>query len=110
MFKKSKVYIAGAITNNPEYEKQFKEAQIKLEAQGYIVLNPALLPKGMKEFEYMRICFAMIDVADEIWLLSGWEKSGGANLEMNYCMYCSKPVFEFHSFGRIKKYDIRRNA
>ena len=36
-----KIYIAGSITNNPNYLKQFKEAEEKLIAEGHAVINPA---------------------------------------------------------------------
>lgn len=35
-----KIYIAGAISNNPNYEQQFKAAEEKLKAEGHTVLNP----------------------------------------------------------------------
>ena len=39
-----KIYIAGPITNNPGYEKQFAEAEEKLLSQGHLVINPAKNP------------------------------------------------------------------
>ena len=39
----------------------------------------------------MKICFAMIDVADEVYFLPDWEESGGAQLEKAYCDYIGKP-------------------
>lgn len=41
------IYLAGKITGNPEYRKQFAAAKAELEADGHIVLNPAELPEGM---------------------------------------------------------------
>lgn len=43
--------------------------------EGHIVLNPAHLPEGMKSADYMRICLAMIDSADLVAFLPGWESS-----------------------------------
>lgn len=62
----------------------------QIEAQGHIVLNPATLPEGMEPKDYMRICFAMIDVADEVWLLPRWAASEGAAIEWRYCRYICK--------------------
>jgi len=87
-----KIYIAGPITKEPNYKKRFNEVQEFLEEKGHIVLNPALLPPGMEPGEYMKICFAMIDVADEAHFMDGWEWSLGANLEHDYCVYCGKSV------------------
>ena len=40
----------------------------------------------------MRICFAMIDVADVVTFLPGWQESRGANVEWSYACYCRKCV------------------
>lgn len=85
-----KIYIAGKITGDPDYRAKFADAQRQIEAQGHIVLNPATLPEGMKPKDYMRICFAMIDVADEVWFLPRWAESEGAAIEWRYCRYAGK--------------------
>ena len=36
-----KIYISGAITNNPNYKEQFAAAEAELTAAGYETLNPA---------------------------------------------------------------------
>ena len=85
-----KIYIAGKITGDPEYRKKFACAARQVEALGHIALNPAELPEGMTPEEYMRICFAMLDVADEMWYLGDAADSPGAFLEMQYCRYIKK--------------------
>lgn len=87
-----KVYIAGSITRDPDYKRKFADAARQLESYGFIVLNPAVLPSGMKPEDYMRICFAMIDVADSVLMLPNWNESAGAALEADYCEYIGKPV------------------
>lgn len=87
-----KIYIAGKITGEPNYKEKFDIAAKSLEAQGHIVLNPAELPEGMLPADYMRICFAMIDTADAIYLLKGWYSSSGAFIERNYAMYTGKSI------------------
>lgn len=76
-----KVYIAGPISNNPEFKNQFKEVENKLKEIGKIVLNPATLPAGLSQQEYMSICIPMLYCCDTIYLLKGWENSLGANIE-----------------------------
>ena len=88
-----KIYIAGKITGDPDYRAKFADAQRQIEAQGHIVLNPATLPEGMEPKDYMRICFAMIDVADEVWMLPRWVDSAGAILEWRYCQYVQKGCY-----------------
>lgn len=84
------IYLAGKITGDPDYRAKFAEAKAKLEAEGHIVLNPAELPEGMSKAAYMRICFAMIDTADELRALPGWYCSRGAKVETAYADYIGK--------------------
>lgn len=87
-----KIYIAGRITGNPHYKAEFKEAETALQCAGHTVLNPAELPEGMKPADYMRICFAMLDSADMVFMQYGWHESKGANLEYDYARYIGKAV------------------
>ncbi len=89
------VYIAGKITGDPTYREKFAHAQEVLERRGYVVLNPALLPEGMKPKDYMRICMAMLDTASVVFFLPGWTDSKGAQLEKQYCAYVQKPGYIF---------------
>lgn len=88
-----KIYIAGKITGDPDYRTKFADAQRQIEAQGHIVLNPATLPEGMEPKDYMRICFAMIDVADRVLFLRDWFLSTGAQIEMSYATTSGKSTF-----------------
>ena len=56
-------------------------------------MNPATLPEGMSKADYMRVCFAMIDVADAVAFIEGFAHSDGAMLELNYCRYIEKQCF-----------------
>ena len=78
-----KVYIAGPITNNPDYKNQFKEVenQFKRFEGVSVVINPATLPTGLSQQEYMSICIPMLYCCNTIYLLKGWENSLGANIE-----------------------------
>ena len=54
-----KIYIAGKIAGDRRYRAKFREAAKTLEAAGHVVLNPATLPDGLTDGDYMRIALAM---------------------------------------------------
>lgn len=100
-----KVYIAGKITGDPDNYEKFYTVHEALCDRGYTVLDPVILPTGMEPGDYMRICFAMIECADCVVLLPGWEESKGANLELAYCKYVGKLALSLADF-----YEWQRGA
>lgn len=89
----TKIYIAGKITGDPDYKAKFAMAEKFYKERGYTVLNPSLLPEGMLPADYMRICLSMIDTADIVAFLPGYETSHGAQLELQYCLYTDKSAW-----------------
>ncbi|PSM52773.1 DUF4406 domain-containing protein [Campylobacter blaseri] len=87
-----RIYIAGAISNNPHFKEEFALAQRYLLNKGYVVLNPAILPKGLSQEEYMRICIPMLNIADTVYFLKGWKKSTGAKIEHALALQAGKRV------------------
>lgn len=98
-----KIYIAGKITGDPGYKSKFDAAARVYKNRGYIVLIPSCLPHGMQPADYMRICFAMIDTADAVAFLPGYETSPGAQLEYAYCLYTNKNIHHYED-------EIRRRS
>lgn len=86
------IYIAGPITGRPDYIERFCRAYLDLEAEGWIILNPADLPEGMPADRYMPICLAMLQQADAVYMLEGWEESAGASIEWTLAKYQGKRV------------------
>lgn len=83
--KTKTVYIAGPVTNDPDYKWKFARAQVRLERKGYEVINPvnlaAALPSTFTWKQIMEVCLAALSQADEAYFLDGWEESNGATLE-----------------------------
>ncbi|QKT20873.1 DUF4406 domain-containing protein (plasmid) [Salmonella enterica] len=69
-----------------------KEAD-RLMKHGHTVLNPASLPDGLAQREYMDICFAMLHCADAIMMLPGLQTSSGATAEYYYAYKMELPVY-----------------
>ena len=104
------VYIAGGITGVENYKARFAAAKRMLLRKGEdrlnsvaryygtpradSVLNPAELPEDLPDSVYMDVCLALINKADLVVFLPGWEQSRGASLEMQYCRYQAKPVYK----------------
>lgn len=93
--RKIKTYLAGPMSGLPDFNRgAFFEAGGVLFDNGHIVLNPAVLPLGLEHSDYMKICLPMIDAAEAVIMLPGWENSKGANMEYQYALIKQLPVFE----------------
>lgn len=94
-----KVYISGPITGNMEnYKSEFGKAEQMIIDAGCIPLNPAKLPLGLRERDYMRISLAMLEAADLVVLLDGWVHSLGATSEQLYASRIGIPCQMLDSF------------
>lgn len=84
-----KIFISGAITNDPDYKTKFAEAEKHLLEQGYVVVNPAKLseimnPDEFKWEDYIKVTITMLSTCDSIYMLQGWRESQGAREEELY--------------------------
>ena len=77
-----KVYIAGPMTGLPQFNRPaFHQAALNLSFEHHVPLNPAILPDGLTEADYMAVGLTMLQRADAIYLLTGWQFSAGARAE-----------------------------
>ena len=81
--KQVKIYIAGKITNFPNYRQHFMAAERKLAEMGFSVMNPAWLGEypGFGYEDYFDVAKSMLLCCDAIFLLENWEDSPGATKE-----------------------------
>ena len=91
-----KVYIAGKITglSREETVKKFEDAAKMLVAKGHEPFVPTVLPvyDDVPHEDYMHVCYAMIDICDEVFMLKDWQDSKGARLERQYAFDWDKQI------------------
>lgn len=61
---KKKVYLAGAISTDPNYREKFRKAQEKIEELGFIVLNPTCIRDDLNYDDYFPICYGMLKICN----------------------------------------------
>lgn len=87
------IFLSGKMTGLPDFGRvAFREAEQQLRSAGWEVLNPAVLPTGISREKCLPITLAMLDAADAIYMLRGWEDSAGARIELDYAKYQGKHI------------------
>lgn len=100
------IYLSGGITNNPNYKSDFASAEKFLTDMGCIVINPANLEEiaeGLSYEQYLHICYRLIDIANAIFMVSGWKKSKGATAELHYAKSLGKKVMYQDYYAPFRK-------
>jgi nucleoside 2-deoxyribosyltransferase len=73
-----------------DFKEKFARAEekLKVEYPNAEIINPTMveLPESCTHEDYMRIDFILLDLADAIYMLKGWELSKGACMEYGYAM------------------------
>jgi hypothetical protein len=95
------IYIAGAITGTDDADMRFATAESNLKADAHVkgipteVINPYEVNNTLGFLPHdviMKICFSLIDQADELYFIKGWEESRGANQEYGYAFASGKKI------------------
>jgi hypothetical protein len=83
------------MTGLPHFNRPaFQQAAINLSFEKHVPLNPAILPDGLTEADYMAVGITMLQRADAIFLLSGWQFSAGARAEHALALKLGLEVIE----------------
>ena len=97
-----KIYIAGAITGNPNYVKEFLQAEECLEKKGFEVLSP-IRTKASENCLPSKFCFFdcldLLKQADMICFINDISKSKGAKIERDIAVYCDIPIVNYELLG-----------
>lgn len=76
------VFISGPMTGKPDFNRdEFYTEASALGKYGFTVLNRAVLPEGLEHHQYLAMSLVMLEQADAIFLLEGWENSIGSRAE-----------------------------
>lgn len=86
------VFIAGAITGVTDYKEQFTSAEKHLQEQDATVINPAVLPSGLKWADYLRITKEMLQCADVVYMMPCWANSKGVLEELEVARKLDKEI------------------
>lgn len=81
-----KIYISGPMSGMKDYNyPAFNQLAELLRANGHKVFNPAetTIPQGSEWVRFLKHDIALMMKADIVVLLSGWERSKGACLEVH---------------------------
>jgi hypothetical protein len=70
------------MTGYENFNRESFNKSSKMLSLTHNVLNPAMLPSGLTQLQYMSICQPMVLASDEIYMLKGWRKSEGAVAEL----------------------------
>ena len=101
------VYIAGPITGTDDAAKRFYEAKEQLKTMGFVnIINPEKLSKVLYKDathrDYMDICRTLVEKADYVCMLKGWEYSKGARMEYRLACLNEIPILYENDNGIIK--------
>lgn len=82
----TKLYVSGPMTGLPEYNVHaFRRASFELRQAGYLVLDPSAkgLIYGWTWKDYMHAALREMLLCDGVALLTGWQDSRGARIEVD---------------------------
>lgn len=96
------VYISGKISGDGGFMEKFANAEEKLKAAGYRVINPARIVAPVWKMylydEIMEVDMSLLDLADAIVLLDDWAESEGAIKELDFALKKGINVWTIRNF------------
>lgn len=93
-----KIYIAGSISNNPNYKEQFAKAEAHIKSLGHTPISPVTDEQHTYK-GYIDRGLALLSECDAIYMLDGWFESKGARVEY---MYSHTVGIKVYSKGAIE--------
>ena len=86
---KLKIYLSGPISGVDNYKENFALAEATLHERwpDAVIINPAVLPEGLSNKDYIMTDLQLLSTANILALIPGWETSTGAKLEKLFAQY-----------------------
>ncbi len=100
------VFLSGKISGESvfDYRRKFAAVEKELEEEGYIVLNPAMLPPtGFPHDAYLRMCAAMLEECDSVCFLPDWKYSVGSRFEYGHAAAHDKEIILYSNFQHRRR-------
>jgi len=98
-----KIYISGAITNNPNYKKEFEAAEKAIIAAGLIPLSPIRTESHMAK-RSERCCMfddlKLMEEADAVLEIPKRKTSEGSTIENLIAKKCSMPIITMEDINK----------
>ena len=92
---KTIIYLSGPIRGVENYEQAFEDAEKEYTGIDTVALNPARILKGTEDRDCLPVCLQLIELADVVVLLPGWQQSLGACTEALYALRQNKKVYDY---------------
>lgn len=98
------IYISGPITSDPQgYREKFKAAEIDIRDAGHSPFNPVTFNERNEGLTYEQLMandLALLDLADAILVLDGWQNSCGSNREYGYALAKGMKILTMETLTR----------
>ena len=92
-----RIYISGPITDTDDFAERFEDAAAIIAERGNKYINPAKLAEVIPDADwttYMLIDRELLQEADAITMLPGWEQSRGARAERAFAIINGLPTYD----------------
>lgn len=81
--RRKKLYLSGAITNNPNYKQDFAKTRRLLIEAGYCVVDPIIFCEGIARWDAcMRECLQILSRQTAVAVIDTPHESKGRDLEL----------------------------
>ena len=100
------VYLSGDMNTDPDHKDRFLLAENFLNGIGYIVVNPTRYETTLNDFNHeqrMLIGYRLVEITDNIFMVSGWQKSKDAHAELTYAKSLGKNIMYQDYYAPFRK-------